>query len=181
MLPTGHLAGGALLGAWRSRRSDRNPVWPIAAGMGVAVVPDADLMIPKLLDGIGIRHRLNSGVHHRWATHTPLFWALALSGLHRVAAASEHAPDWAPEAVDLLALGVAVHIAQDSVANTVSLLWPLRRDQYGLGLDRMPEVTDHLEYLQRYPSSPAGKLEAALVLAALAVCTARLARWQTEQ
>jgi hypothetical protein len=78
------------------------------------------------------------------------------------------APAWAPEAADMLALGVGLHITQDSLANTVSLLWPLRRREYGLGLDRLGDVTDHGEYVRRYPASPAGKLEAALMLAALA-------------
>lgn len=36
-------------------------------------------------------------------------------------------------------------------------------------LDRLAGVTDHAEYARRYPSSPAGRLEIALVLAALAV------------
>jgi hypothetical protein len=74
----------------------------------------------------------------------------------------------------MLALGVGLHITQDSLANTVSLLWPLRRREYGLGLDRLGDVTDHGEYVRRYPASPAGKLEAALMLAALAAGGMRL-------
>jgi hypothetical protein len=65
---------------------------------------------------------------------------------------------------------VTVHLIQDTTANTVSLLWPLRRRAYGLGLDRLPGVTDHIEYIRRYPASPAGWIEGALVAAALAAC-----------
>ena len=72
----------------------------------------------------------------------------------------------------MLAFGVAVHLVQDSVANTVALLWPLRRREYGLGLDRLGGVTDHVDYMRRYPPSPAGKIEAALVLAAAYVLLA---------
>jgi hypothetical protein len=71
--------------------------------------------------------------------------------------------------VNLLAVGVALHLLQDSAANTVSLLWPLRRRRYGLGLDDLAGETDHVEYMRRYPSSTAGKLEGALVLAAVTV------------
>jgi hypothetical protein len=76
----------------------------------------------------------------------------------------------------MLTIGVALHLLQDSLANTVALLWPLRRREYGLGLDHLAGVTDHVEYARRYPSSPAGKLEAALMLAALVVCERRLAQ-----
>ena len=75
-----------------------------------------------------------------------------------------------------MAIGVTVHLVQDSVANTVALLWPLRRREYGLGLDRLGGVTDHVDYMRRYPSSPAGKLEGALVLAAVSVSWRRLRR-----
>jgi hypothetical protein len=65
---------------------------------------------------------------------------------------------------------------QDSVANTVALLWPLRRREYGLGLDHLAGETDHMAYMRRYPSSPAGKLEGLLVVAAVAVGWRRLLR-----
>jgi len=175
MLPSGHLAGGALLGAWRSRRATRHPAWIIAGGMLATSVPDLDLLIPALLDRVGIEHELNTGVHHRWVTHTPFFWGLVLAEARRLSR-RRGAPDWAPGAADMLAIGVAVHLLQDSLANTVSLLWPVRRREYGLGLDRLAGVDDHIEYVSRYPSSPAGKLEAGLVLAALATCGWRLAQ-----
>ena len=175
MLPSGHIAGGALLGALRARRSARRPALLIAGGMTAATLPDLDVFIPSLLDRVGIEHRLSSGVHHSWVTHTPLFWGLLAAGARRVAR-RRHAPSWAPEAADMLTIGAALHLAQDSVANTVALLWPLRRREYGLGLDRLGGVTDHVEYVRRYPSSPAGKLEAALVLAAVVLCGQRLAR-----
>ena len=121
----------------------------MAGGMLATSAPDLDLLIPSVLDRLGIDHDLNTGVHHRWVTHTPLFWGLTVVG---------------------------VHLLQDSLANTVALLWPLRRREYGLGLDRLSGVDDHLEYIRRYPSSPAGKLEAGLLLAAGVSCAWRLAQ-----
>lgn len=169
MLPLGHLAAGALLGARRSRRVSRPSGLVIAGAMVAASVPDIDLAIPRVLDGLGIRHRLDSGVHHRWVTHTPLFWGLIATTARRIARRRGGA-EWEPEAADLLAGGVALHLLLDSVANTVSLLWPLSRTRYGLGLDRMAEVTDHVEYVRRYPASPAGKLEVAMAMAAVTAC-----------
>jgi hypothetical protein len=169
MLPPGHLAGGALLGAWRSRRGGGSLPVLIAGGAAAANVPDLDLLIPGLLDRLGIAHRLRSGVHHGWVTHTPLFWVLVSAGARRLSRRRD-APAWAPEAARTLGFGVAVHLVQDSLANTVSLLWPLRRSEYGLGLDRLAGVTDHAEYVRRYPASPAGRLELGLVFAALVVC-----------
>jgi hypothetical protein len=75
----------------------------------------------------------------------------------------------------LLSSGVALHLVQDSVANTVALLWPLRTREYGLGLDHLGGETDHIAYMRRYPSSPAGKLEGALIVAAGLVGWRRLA------
>ena len=175
MLPPGHLAGGALLGVWRSRRATSHPAWIIGGGMLAASIPDLDLLIPALLDRLGVEHELNTGVHHRWVTHTPLFWGLVLADARRLSRL-RGAPDWAPGAADMVTIGVAVHLVQDSVANSVSLLWPVRRREYGLGLDRLAGVDDHVEYVRRYPSSPAGKLEAGLLLAALATCGWRLAQ-----
>jgi hypothetical protein len=173
MLPSGHMAGGALLGAWRSRRSPHHPALVIAGGIMATTAPDLDLLIPSLLDRAGIRHGLSTGVHHRWATHSPLFWGAVAAGA-RSLSRRRTAPAWAKEAADMLAIGAAVHLIQDSVANTVALLWPLRRREYGLGLDRLAGVTDHVEYVRRYPSSPAGKLEAGLLVAALGACGWRL-------
>jgi hypothetical protein len=165
MLPSGHIAAGVLLGAQRSRRRDRHRGAVVTGAVISTCLPDVDLLLPGLLDRLGVEHRLDSGEHHSWASHTPLFWALAAAGARRVARRPS-SPAWAPEAANLLTLGVAVHLVQDSVANTVALLWPLRRRQYGLGLDHLPGVTDHLEYTRRYPSSTAGKIEGALLLAA---------------
>jgi membrane-bound metal-dependent hydrolase YbcI (DUF457 family) len=175
MLPSGHIAAGALLGAWRSRGSARHPARVIAGGMLATTAPDIDLVLPLLLDRLGIEHDLNSGVHHRWVTHTPLFWGLIVSGAVRLSRRGR-APEWAAGAADVFAVGVGLHLLQDSLANTVALLWPLRRREYGLGLDRLAGVSDHREYIRRYPSSPAGKLDAVLVLAALASCGWRLAQ-----
>jgi LexA-binding, inner membrane-associated putative hydrolase len=175
MLPSGHIAAGALLGAWRSRGNARHQAWVIAGGMLATTAPDIDLALPPLLDRLGIEHDLNSGVHHRWVTHTPLFWGLIVSGAIRLSR-WHRAPEWASGAADVFAVGVGLHLLQDSLANTVALLWPLRRREYGLGLDRLAGVSDHGEYIRRYPSSPAGKLDAALVLAALITCGWRLAQ-----
>lgn len=139
----------------------------ITGGVIAANLPDLDLALPRLLDRLGVEHRLDSGVHHRWVTHTPVFWGLVCAGARRVARGPS-APPWAAEVADMIALGAAIHILQDSIANTVALLWPLRRREYGLGLDRLGDVTDHGEYVRRYPASPAAKIEAALMLAALA-------------
>jgi hypothetical protein len=136
-------------------------------------LPDIDLVIPTVLDSVGVAHQLRSGRHHSWITHTPLFWGAIALGARRLAE-RPRAPAWAPEGARLLAAGVAVHLLQDSVANTVSLLWPLRRREYGLGLDHLAGETDHLAYMRRYPSSPAGRLEALLVLTAAAVGGRRL-------
>jgi hypothetical protein len=155
-----------LLGAWRSRRSREHPGFLIAGGVAAATLPDLDLVIPSLLDRFGIEHRLNSGTHHSWVTHTPLFWGLVAAAARRLAGL-RFAPAWGPEAANTLALGAAVHLLQDSLANTVALFWPLRRREYGFGLDRLAGVTDHREYVRRYPSSPAGKAELGLLFAAL--------------
>ena len=174
MLPSGHIATGVLLGAERSRRSDRHPGVLVAGGVVAACLPDADLALPRVLDRLGVEHRLNSGRHHSWMTHTPLFWGAALIKARRLARHPK-APAWAPEAASLLTIGVALHLTQDTVANTVALLWPVRRREYGLGLDRLAGETDHIAYMRRYPFSPAGALEGALVLAAVAAGR-RLAR-----
>lgn len=168
MLPCGHIAAGVLLAAQRSRRSGRYRGAVLAGAVVATCLPDLDLVMPVLLDRVGVKHRLCSGEHHRWVSHTPLFWGSVIWSARSIALRSS-SPAWAPEAVNLLAAGVAVHLVQDSLANTVALLWPLRRREYGLGLDHLGGVTDHLEYMRRYPSSPAGKLEVALVLGAVAV------------
>jgi LexA-binding, inner membrane-associated putative hydrolase len=168
MLPSGHIAAGVLLGAQRSRRSEGRPGAVMAGAVVSACLPDVDLLIPSLLDRLGVTHRLSTGKHHSWPSHTPLFWGVVAAGARSIARRSS-SPAWAPEAASVLATGVAIHLLQDSVANTVALLWPLRRREYGLGLDHLPGVTDHVEYTRRYPPSPAGKLEGALVLAAACV------------
>lgn len=174
MLPTGHLATGVLLGLHRSRRRhgvERSVV--LAGAVACSVLPDADLAIPALLDRIGVEHRLQTGRHHSWMTHTPLFWGLVCRVAWR-ASRSQSAPGWAPEAALLLTAGVALHLIGDATANTLAVLWPLRRREYGVGLDRLPGVTDHLEYTRRYPASPAGRLEAALIGSAAIWSLARL-------
>jgi hypothetical protein len=174
MLPTGHIATGLLLGLRRSRHRHGPGAGALLAGAAAcSILPDADLALPALLDRLGLEHRLESGRHHSWMTHTPLFWGLVCRLAWR---ASRHpgSPGWSPEAARLLSAGVGLHLIGDATANTVSLLWPLRRREYGLGLDGMPEVTDHLEYTRRYPTSPAGRLEAVLVLAAVICGLARL-------
>jgi hypothetical protein len=165
MLPSGHIAAGVLLGAQRGRRREGHRGVVMAAGVLSTCLPDLDLFLPGILDRLGVEHRLSSGEHHSWASHTPLFWALVAVSARRVARRSS-APGWAPEAASLVAAGVAVHLVQDSVANTVALLWPFRRRQYGLGLDDLGGVTDHLEDMRRYPFSAAGKIEGGLVVAA---------------
>lgn len=120
-----------------------------------------------MLDRLGVEHRLNTGRHHSWITHTPLFWSAVSAAAWR-AGRTESAPAWGPEAARLLATGSAIHLLGDATANTVALLWPMSRREYGLALDRMPGVTDHVEYVRGYPASPAGRLEAALVVAAAA-------------
>jgi hypothetical protein len=167
MLPSGHIAAGVLLGAERSRRSDHHPGVLVAAGVVAACLPDADLALPRALDRLGVEHRLNSGRHHSWVTHTPLFWGAAVLAAQRRSRRPD-APVWASEAANLMTAGVALHLVQDSVANTVALLWPLKRREYGLGLDRLAGETDHISYMRRYPFSPAGALEGALILAAVA-------------
>lgn len=163
MLPSGHIATGVLLGLRRGRRAPRRSRPLILGGAVVsACLPDADLALPVLLDRLGVKHRLNSGRHHSWVTHTPLFWAGVIA-LARRAGRQPAAPAWAPAATWLLSAGVTLHLAEDSIANTVALLWPLRRGEYGLSLDRMPGVDDHLDYVRRYPATPAGWLEAALI------------------
>jgi SAM-dependent methyltransferase len=168
MLPSGHIAAGILLGAHCSRRSEWRPAVVVAGAVVGTCLPDIDLLIPSVLDDLAVEHDLCSGRHHSWITHTPLFWGSIVIGVRRLARRS-WAPAWAPEAAQLLAVGVAVHLLQDSLANTVALLWPLRRREYGLGLDHLAGETDHVAYMRRYPSSPAGKLEGLLVLAAVAV------------
>jgi hypothetical protein len=174
MLPSGHIAAGVLVGAARARFSPTPAPRLLAAGVLATTLPDLDLLVPSVLDRLGVPHGLQSGVHHRWMTHTPLFWAVVGLGARR-AARHPGAPPWAPEAAALLATGAVVHLTQDTVANTVSLLWPLRHREYGLQLDRLAGVTDHVEYVRRYPASPAGWIEGGLVAAALAAC-ARLRR-----
>lgn len=168
MLPSGHIATGVLLGLRRSRQATGSARRLILAGAVLsACLPDIDLSVPAVLDRLGVEHRLNSGRHHSWVTHTPLFWA-CLIALARRAGRHPAAPVWAPEAAHLLSAGASLHLAEDAIANTVALLWPLRRREYGLSLDRMPELDDHLEYVRRYPASPAGRLEAGLIALALA-------------
>lgn len=173
VLPPGHIAAGALLGARRSHHSPRHPLLLICGGIAIGVLPDLDVFIPRLLSRLGIENELESGTHHRWVTHTPLFWGL-VGLMSRRFARHPRAPAWAPEAAQMLLTGTAVHLAQDTFANTVALLWPLRRREYGLQLDRLPGVADHADYARRYPASPAGKVEAVLVLAAVLACMRRL-------
>jgi hypothetical protein len=152
-----------------SRERSRSPLPPgrlMAASVAAVLLPDLDLLLPKMLDAAGVDRQLDSGVHHRWVTHTPALWGM-IAVLARRAARLRPASPWSGEAARLLALGAGIHLLQDAVANTVSLLWPLRRREYGLGLDGMPEVTDHREYVRRYPATAAGILEAAIIIAAL--------------
>ena len=69
--------------------------------MLAASIPDLDLLIAALLDRLGVEHELNTGVHHRWVTHTPLFWGLVLAEARRLSR-RRGAPGWAPGAVELL-------------------------------------------------------------------------------
>jgi hypothetical protein len=173
MLPPGHIAAGVLQGARRSRRSTRHPLLLIGGAVAIAILPDLDVLIPRLLDRLGVEHQLESGTHHSWVTHTPLFWGLVGLMTKRLAA-QPGAPSWAPEAASMLAGGTAVHLAQDTFANTVALLWPARQREYGLQLDRLPGVTDHADYARRYPASPAGAVEGLLIVAAVLECMRRL-------
>jgi membrane-bound metal-dependent hydrolase YbcI (DUF457 family) len=173
MLPSGHIAAGILLGAHRTRRSESRPDLVVAGAVVGTCLPDIDLVVPMILDRVGVEHRLCSGRHHSWITHTPLFWGSIVMGTRSLSQRS-WAPAWSPEAAQLLAVGVWLHLLQDSIANTVALLWPLRRREYGLGLDHLAGETDHVVYMRRYPSSPAGKLEGLLVVAAVAVGWRRL-------
>jgi len=173
MLPPGHVAAGVLLGERRSRRTAQHPLLLIAGGIAIGVLPDLDVLLPKLLSRAGIEHELDSGVHHSWITHTPVFWGWVTLTARRLAQ-RPRAPAWAADVAGMLATGTAVHLAQDSLANTVALLWPVRRRRYGFQLDRLPGVTDHAEYARRYPASPAAKVEALLVLAAAVTCARRL-------
>jgi membrane-bound metal-dependent hydrolase YbcI (DUF457 family) len=168
MLPSGHIAAGILLGAHRRRRTEWRPDVVVAGAVVGTCLPDIDLVIPTVLDHLGVEHHLCSGRHHSWITHTPLFWGSIVMGA-RALCRRPGTPAWSSEAAQLLAVGVWLHLLQDSVANTVALLWPLRRREYGLGLDHLAGETDHMAYLRRYPSSPAGKLEGLLVVAAVAV------------
>lgn len=175
MLPTGHIASGVLLGLRRSRHASRRSRRLVMAGaVAAACLPDADLALPGVLDRLGVHHRLNSGRHHSWMTHTPAFW-IGVNGALRRLSRSPAAPAWAPDAAHLLMLGTTIHLAADATANTVALLWPLHHREYGLGLDRMPGVDDHLDYVRRYPATPAGWFEGILIaLAAVsALLTAR--------
>jgi hypothetical protein len=168
VLPSGHIASGLLLGLGHSRAATGRKRRLILAGAVLAAcLPDADLALPPLLDRLGIRHRLNSGTHHSWPTHTPLFWGMVAVGLRRLRPGA---------AARLVARGSALHLLLDATANTVALLWPLRRREYGLSLDRMPGVDDHLAYVRRYPATPAGRLEGALIAAA-ALATLRQRPW----
>jgi hypothetical protein len=159
VLPSGHIATGVLLGVRQARRtgtrSQRRRL--LAGAVLCACLPDADLALPVVLDRLRMDHRLNSGRHHSWMTHTPLFWGTVALTARRLCPGP---------ATNLLAAGVALHLAEDATANTVALLWPLRRREYGLSLDRMPGVDDHLAYIRRYPLTPAGWLEGAIVAAA---------------
>ncbi len=167
MLPSGHIATGILLGHRRGRvASGRSRRLIVAGAVVAACLPDADLALPIVLDRLGFKHRLNSGRHHSWMTHTPVFWA-GVTALGRRASRHPGAPPWAPEAARLLTAGVALHLAGDALANTVALLWPLHRREYGLSLDHMPSVDDHLEYVRRYPATAAGWLEGMLIAAAV--------------
>jgi hypothetical protein len=155
MLPSGHIASGVLLGLRRNRHvSARRRGWIVAGAVVSACLPDADLAVPFVLDRLGVRHRLNSGRHHSWMTHTPLFWATVAVAARRLRPGP---------VAELLTTGPALHLLLDATANTVALLWPLRRREYGLGLDRMPGVDDHLRYVRRYPATPAGRLEAGII------------------
>ncbi|HET9720194.1 MAG TPA: metal-dependent hydrolase [Solirubrobacteraceae bacterium] len=155
MLPTGHIASGVLLGLRRERHAaGRSRRLIVAGAVACACLPDADLGLPFLLDRLHVRHRLNSGRHHSWMTHTPLFWGTVAVGARRLRPGP---------VAGLLATGPALHLLLDATANTVALLWPLRRREYGLGLDRMPGVDDHLAYIRRYPATPAGRLEVVLI------------------
>ncbi|HWD65872.1 MAG TPA: metal-dependent hydrolase [Solirubrobacteraceae bacterium] len=166
MLPSGHIATGVLLGLRPHRRAPaRARSWVLLGAVVSACLPDADLALPFVLDRMGIKHRLNSGRHHSWITHTPLFWA-AVIALARRAGRHPLAPAWAPHAAGLLSVGVTLHLAEDALANTIALLWPVRRREYGLGLDHMPGVDDHIDYVLRYPTTPAGRLELALIAVA---------------
>ncbi len=110
MLPSGHIAAGLLLGLKRRRASTLPPGVVLGGAVAAAVLPDLDLLLPTLLDRLGIEHRLESGRHHSWATHTPAFWGAVAAGAHRLAH-SPWAPGWAPQAASLVALGTGAGMA----------------------------------------------------------------------
>ena len=137
MLPSGHIAAGILLGAHRTRRSGWRQTRSSPARSSGPPSRTSTSSIPTVLDNLGVEHQLCSGRHHSWMTHTPLFWGSVLIGVRSLVERS-WAPAWAPEAAQLLAVGVALHPLRDFVANTVALLWPLRGVSMGLALTIWP-------------------------------------------
>jgi membrane-bound metal-dependent hydrolase YbcI (DUF457 family) len=176
MLPRGHLAAGALAGAVLAVEDGTCApgVWIVGTALA-ANVPDLDVLYPLLLDRLAVQHALVSGEHHRWLTHAPLFWTLALPLLAH-AARSRHAPPSAPAAVKMLGVGVGIHLLQDVFANSVALAWP-RKQQYGLHLDGgLGTMADHLEYARRYHGSVAWHMENVLTAAAAVVSAYAITR-----
>lgn len=163
MRPYGHLAGGALLGALLAERTDLHPALVVVGTALAANLPDLDIAGPIACDILDIDHGINSQAHHSWVTHTPAFWFAVLSA---ATVASQNRSVRVRFLVKALRHAIALHLAQDTVANSLSLGWPFVKKEYGLKLDGIGQM-DHAEYLKAYKSSKAWYVEQAI--AALAV------------
>jgi LexA-binding, inner membrane-associated putative hydrolase len=169
MRPYGHLAGGVLLGALLARGEDRlHPALTVAFTSLAANVPDLDIAYPIIADHYGIDHDIDSPKHHSWVTHTPVFWLAVLTAATQI---SKHPkmPLRIRALVRLLRWAVALHLAQDATANSVSLAYPLKKKEYGLRLDGIG-TEDHADYLEMYKGTKAWYVEQVLaILAAVAI------------
>ena len=198
VMPKAHLAAGATAGALLPGRGVLTPVQRIVAGAFAANAPDADVFLPMALDRVGIgRQALGNNLHHTWPTHTPAVW-LAIATV--VLLMAEQFPEESParELADLLAIGAAIHLAQDWTSDKLPLAWPLTDRRWGLHLGRFeviqpdgpPDpppargafaamrnwIVAQRGWQRYYRKTPSEKLERVLVGAGIATVAWRLLR-----
>jgi LexA-binding, inner membrane-associated putative hydrolase len=151
MRPQAHLASGLLAWSLSGAPVREAPVDALAANL-----PDLDRDIAKALG-------VERSDHHRWPSHSFVFWAplTALAWRH----------DRARRAAAL----VWVHLALDTYADGLAWLWPLETRKRGL-FRKPPHIHDDGWNTPAPPDTNLGRIELAMWLGTALAVTRRIAR-----
>ena len=166
-----HVAGGVAVAATVQHFVFKEEITPstILVGAFLGLLPDLDSLFALLVDRWTPGGAMLS--HHRYFTHTPLFYLL-LAGVIWITV------DW-KWALMFLAVTLT-HLLMDSWSTDdgIMWLWPLRKEQYSLfPMDVHAGGVYGWQFYQRYARTPRLILPELLIIAAGVLVVTRLV-WQ---